>query len=101
MTTKTPTAELTKPVGKAEPVEIPPEPSTLEEFIEHQRKAFDEAREAVLSLIPQGVRTHSENAIRESVEGYHKLVNNTLDDIIDSLRKVKFEPPRPPKGKTS
>lgn len=98
MTTKTQMPETTKPVASHQAVATPVEPTNLEAFIEHQRKAFDEAREALLSLLPEGVRTHSEAAIRESVEGYHKLVNNTLDDIIDALKHAKFEPTKIHKG---
>ncbi len=85
-----------KPVTESDPsvvtLDAPEhEPTTIEEFIEHQRKAFTEAGKALLAIVPKHFQSHSEAAIKESIEGYRTLVNNTLDDIIDALQKAKLE----------
>src|SRR5690349_11684369 len=77
----------------------PAEPTTLEEFMEHQRKAFVEAGKAMLALLPQNFQSHSEAAIKEAIEGYRTLVNKTLDEVIDSLKKAKIEPEKAAHGK--
>jgi len=92
MVTKAPVPETTKAPAHPKTVEAPAEFSPLDEFIEHQRRAVDEAGKALLSLLPEGVQTHSEAAIKESVEGYRKLVNSTLDDVIERLKNAKIEP---------
>lgn len=71
------------------------EPTTLEAFMEHQRKAFTEAGKAMLALLPENFQTHTEAALKESIEGYRALVNNTLDDIIEALKKAKVQPAKP------
>ena len=83
----------TKPsVVTLDATEPPAEPTTLEEFMEHQRKAFVEAGKAMLALLPENFQSHSEAAVKEAIEGYRALVNNTLDDIIDALKNAKVEP---------
>ena len=69
------------------------EPSTFDVFIEHQRKAMAEAAKALMALLPDGVQTHGETAIKESIEGYRDLVNSTLDDVIEFIQKAKLERP--------
>ncbi|MBX3083403.1 MAG: hypothetical protein KF716_17350 [Anaerolineae bacterium] len=83
------------PVVSLETPEVPAEPTPLEVFVEHQRKAFTEAGKAMLALLPENFQTHSEAAVKEAIEGYRSLVNKTLDDIIETLKKAKVEPEKP------
>ncbi|MBX3065076.1 MAG: hypothetical protein KF726_18995 [Anaerolineae bacterium] len=87
MTTKT----AKPPVVTLEAPEAPAELTPLQEFVEHQRKAFAEAGKAMMALLPPKFQSHSEAAVKEAIEGYRALVNNTLDDIIESLRKAKVD----------
>ena len=83
-----------KPFGEAAETETPVaehEPNTLDVFIQHQRKAISEAAKAVEALLPKGVQSHTEAAIKESWEGYRNLVNSTLDDVIEFVKRAKIE----------
>jgi hypothetical protein len=71
--------------------EVTPEETPITEFIDHQKKAANEAAKALAALVPQGVREHGDAAIKEMVEGYRKLVNATLDQIISTVEKAKLE----------
>lgn len=73
-----------------EVVEEKPDTS-FDVFLKHQRKAIMEAAKALEEMIPEGVREHSRNAFKEVVEGYRKLFNSAMDEIIDTFEKVKFE----------
>jgi len=61
---------------------------SFDEFMDHQRKAVEEAGKALESLIPEGVRTHGRSAIEEAIEGYRKLVNSVVDQLNDTLKRV-------------
>lgn len=80
----------TQPVA-GDPVAAESEVNNFEAFVEHQRKALGEANKAVLALLPKGVQTHAEAAVKESVEGYRNLVNSTLDDIVKFVQRAKWE----------
>lgn len=62
---------------------------TFEQFVEHQKKAFEEAGKALEALIPPEFKTHSTAALKESVEGFRVLVNATLDAISTEIDKAK------------
>lgn len=62
----------------------------VEEFVKHQRNAVEEAGKAVLSLIPEGFRTHGTNAVKQSVEGFGVVVDAVSDELtkgVDEVRK--------------
>jgi hypothetical protein len=78
-------------------LEAPPvaDSTRFEEFVEHERKAVQEFGKAFMALLPEGVRTHGEAAIREMVEGYRHLFNATIDDVVKTIEKVKLEDRQP------
>lgn len=61
----------------------------FDQFVEHQKKAFEEAGKALEALIPPEFKTHSQAAFKESVEGFRVLVNATLDAISNEIDKAK------------
>lgn len=63
----------------------------FDEFVEHQKKAVKEFGKAFEAMLPDGLREHGEAAVRESVEGYRRLFNDTIDNMIKNLEKAKFE----------
>lgn len=74
-----------------ENVEVKAEETPISEFIEHQKKAVSEATKALSALIPNGVREHGDAAIKEMVEGYRKLINSALDQVISTVEKAKLD----------
>jgi hypothetical protein len=68
------------------------ENSVFGQFLEHQKKSVAETNKALQALIPQGVKDHSASAYKEAMEGYRTLFNGLIDEIVDSLEKVKIEP---------
>jgi hypothetical protein len=79
--------EMDVPVVADKPAEF----TAFDQFVEHQKKALSELAKALEALLPEGLREHGEAAVRESVEGYRRLFNDTLDSTITRLEKVKFE----------
>jgi hypothetical protein len=61
------------------------------QFVEHQKKAINEAGKALTSLLPEGVREHGETALKEMVDGYRALFNSTLDEVVKTIENVKLE----------
>lgn len=84
-TTRTKVKEL------AEDVQERFEDTPFDEFIDHQRKAAMEAGKALESLIPEGFRDHGEIAVKEAVEGYRRLFNSVIDQVVSAIEKVKLE----------
>lgn len=78
--------EVTK-TKKAETAKA--EPSPFDTFLEHQRKAITEAGRALEGLIPPAFKEHSQSAFKEVIEGYRKLFNAALDEIIDTVEKAR------------
>ncbi|NWG16784.1 MAG: hypothetical protein HXY41_09125 [Chloroflexi bacterium] len=69
----------------------PQEEGMLEEFVEHQKKAITEATKAVESLIPSEFKKHGEAALKEMVEGYRRLFNSAVDEIVAAIERIKME----------
>ncbi|MBZ0308699.1 MAG: hypothetical protein K8I82_21710 [Anaerolineae bacterium] len=69
--------------------EEPKKNTEFENFVEHQKKAFEEAGKALETLIPPEFMTHSKAAFKESVEGFRVLVNATLDAISNEIDRAK------------
>ncbi len=71
--------------------------TALTEFMDHQKKAFAEAGKALESLFPVAFKEHGLAALKEVVEGYRKLLNSALDEIVKTVEKFKT-PEEPPKN---
>ena len=74
-----------------------PEPETrkgtpLNEFIEHQRKAMDEACQAVDALIPPDFRTHSRAAREEFLMSFKVLVDGVASTVDKELNRMRTNP---------
>ena len=71
--------------------EVVAEPTPFDEFVEHEKKAAQEFGKAFAALLPEGLREHGETAVKEMVEGYRRLFNATLDDVVELVEKVKLD----------
>jgi hypothetical protein len=92
MTTKSVPRTKREPKVEAEPVTAPvaeKEPTIFENFIEHQRKAFDETGLAIESLLPVAFKEHSKTALQETIEGYRQLVNSVIDSVVEQIEKMR------------
>ncbi|MFP4322635.1 MAG: hypothetical protein ACLFTK_09290 [Anaerolineales bacterium] len=63
------------------------EKQSFDAFMEHQRKALDEAGKAVEALIPPDFRTHGRAAFDEAVEGFRVLINSTIDEVKNAVNR--------------
>ena len=59
----------------------------IDEFMEHQKRAIDEAGKALEALIPPEFREHGKAAVNESIEGFRVLLNSMLDDFKTEVNK--------------
>ena len=71
----------------------------FEEFVERQRKAFEEASKAVEALVPPEFKDHTKSAINESIEGFRVLVNWLVDEVKSEVNKDDKKDDAPPMGK--
>jgi cytochrome c556 len=94
MTTKTPTRQRKEkamtPVEKPEVVPVTDE-KPFDAFIEHQKKAIEEAGKALVALLPEDFKEHGQSAFKEVVEGYRRLFNAAIDELIDTMEKAKLQ----------
>lgn len=98
MATKTPTRTKTpsvKPEKVVEKVEEAVE-TPFDAFMEHQRVALRETSNALRALLPKEVQEHTRSAYKEAVEGYRGLFNAVIDDIVETIEKIKL--PNAPKN---
>lgn len=51
------------------------------EFVEHQRRAFEETGKAIDALFPDGFKEHSNAARDEFRKGFKVLVDATIDEL--------------------
>lgn len=74
----------------------------FEAFVEHQRKALEEASKAVEALLPPEFKEHSRAALNESIEGFRVLINFVLDEIKEGVNRESTaeEPPKSTTGKS-
>jgi hypothetical protein len=84
-------ASAAEPVMEAEMVDEQP----FTQFIEHQKKAITEIGRAINALIPEAAREHGDTALKEMVEGYRRLFNSTVDEIIKTVERIKIEEKKP------
>lgn len=73
------------------------EKSSFDTFLDHQKKAMEEAGKALEALFPPEVRTHGRAAVNESIEGFRVLVNSVLDDIKVQVNKTEDAASESPK----
>jgi hypothetical protein len=59
----------------------------VDDFVEHQKRALDEAGKALESLLPPEFREHGKAAVNESIEGFRVLLNSMLDDFKSEVNK--------------
>jgi hypothetical protein len=81
----------TRAVGVLDAPEGEAEETAFTQFVDHQKKAVTEVGKALTSLLPQGLREHGETAIKEMMEGYRTLFNSTVDEVVKTVEKAKFE----------
>ncbi len=67
--------------------------NALEQFVEHQKTAAEEAGKALLSLIPSGLRTHGWKAIEETAKGFGVLVEGAASEVKKALDSVDDKQP--------
>jgi hypothetical protein len=67
---------------------VPAEPTAFDDFVEHEKKALQEFGKAFASLLPEGLREHGDAAVKEMLEGYRRLFNATLDDIVKLVERL-------------
>lgn len=53
----------------------------FEQFVEHQKRALDEANKAIDALIPPGFKEHGAEAQREFVKGFKVLVDAAAKEL--------------------
>lgn len=61
----------------------------LEAFVHHQARAVEETGRAFWALLPKGFRTHAEQAIDESKQGFEALFEGVVDTIDAGLDRVR------------
>ncbi|HEX2622545.1 MAG TPA: hypothetical protein VHL11_20435 [Phototrophicaceae bacterium] len=59
----------------------------FEEFLYHQRRALEETGKALEALLPEGFRTHSNEATKEFTKGFRVLVDAAMDEIKKASQK--------------
>jgi hypothetical protein len=77
--------------------EVPVTPTPFDEFVEHEKKAAQEFGKAFATLLPEGLREHGDIAVKEMVEGYRRLFNATLDDVVKLVEKARLAEDNPNK----
>lgn len=60
----------------------------LNEFLDHQKRAFEETGKAIESLFPPGFREHGENARKEFLKGMKVLVDAAVDEMEKAGKEV-------------
>lgn len=96
MTTKTPVRQRKEKA--VSPVEEPAVVPVVEEklfdaFIDHQKKAIEEAGKALSALLPEDFKEHGQSAFKEVIEGYRKLFNAAIDEMIATMENAKLHKP--------
>lgn len=68
------------------------EPRTpIEEFLYHQRRALEETGKALEALLPEGFRTHGNNASKEFTRGFKVLVDAAMEEFKKASAKPQDE----------
>ena len=61
----------------------------FERFVDHQRKAFDEAGKAVDALLPTGFKEHGNEARREFIKSFKVLVDSAISELEKASREFE------------
>jgi hypothetical protein len=61
--------------------------AALNRFMEHQRRAFDEAGKALDALVPDGFKEHGSEARREFIQGFKLLVDTAIRELEKASRE--------------
>jgi hypothetical protein len=61
----------------------------FERFVDHQKKAFDEAGKAVDALLPTGFKEHGNEARREFIKGFKVLVDSAISELEKASREFE------------
>jgi hypothetical protein len=61
----------------------------FERFVEHQRRAFEEAGKAVDALLPTGFKEHGNEARREFIKGFKVLVDSAISELEKASREFE------------
>ncbi len=72
--------------------------NVFDTFLNHQKRAADEASKALDALIPPGFKEHGAEAGREFVKGFKVLVDaaiNELEKVSKEIEKRSDESDRP------
>jgi len=64
----------------------------LQDFIEHQRKAAEEAAQAINALIPPEFRTHSRAAREEFLKSFKVLVDGVAAAVDREMNRMRNNP---------
>jgi hypothetical protein len=64
-------------------------PGPIEEFINHQRRALEEAGKAIDALFPEPFKVHGEAARKEFLAGVKVLVDAAIDEMEKMSKKVE------------
>ncbi len=63
--------------------------NVFETFFDHQRTAATEFGKMLEELIPTAIKDHGQSAVKEMLEGYRKLFNGAIDNVVDTIEKVR------------
>jgi len=74
---------------KVEEVVEATDKNVFETFFDHQRTAANEFGKMLEELIPTAIKEHGQNAVKEMLEGYRKLFNGAIDNVVDVIEKVR------------
>ena len=67
--------------SSADETQIPRASGPIADFLEHQRKALEEAGKAVDSLLRPGFKEHSTEARKEAAKGWKVLMDAVIDEV--------------------
>ncbi len=68
------------------------------QFLNHQKRAFDEAGKAVDALIPPGFKEHGAEASREFVKGFKVLIDATIEGLEKASKEMGKQAERAASG---
>ena len=82
------TDEQMTPEAESESAE-PRKLTTLEEFVEHQKRALDETGKALEGLLPPEFVKHAKEAQKESMAGFKLLVDSFITEMEKVAKKTE------------
>lgn len=85
-------AKKTEPSAEETAVHVEDEEAQdiLKTFLDHQKKAIEEARLALEGLLPVAFKDHGKIAVEEVIEGYRTLFNSVVDGVNDRVKKIRI-----------